>query len=354
MRQLIVSAVLLSSGLSGLAQSLNLGQSYLEVAPTKEPRVVLNALRPYYDFMDTNLKPWHLKVNFQINDDKGNPLKQGVFEYWWASPKVYRSMWKLEGAQRSEWHTADGRSLFQSTGEPLGIYEHWLQTALLSPLPNASDLDPAKSLIVDHSGGSGSHSRCFMVVPAEITEPVAKKLSMGTYPEYCVNNARPLLLGYYRFGNLMVRCVNFAQMQGKSLPREVDIVERSHEALIAKVESFETITETDTAFTPAKDAALVHDGAIELSPSVASRFLVKQASPLAPEGAKELRGKVVLKAIIGPDGGVEDVRLISSTDPSLAFPAFRSIAERQYKPYPVDGIPTAIEMTVNVDFPLKD
>jgi hypothetical protein len=355
MCRLIVSAIFLSSGLLSLGQSLSLGLlSYPEVAPSKEPQVVITALRPYYDFMDANLQPWHLKVSFQVDDDKGSPVKQGVFEYWWASPKVYRSTWKLGSATHSEWHTADGRSLIQSTGEPLGIYEHWLQATLLSPLPSAADLDPAKSIIVDHSAGAGSHSRCFMVVPAEITEPVARKLRMGTYPEYCVNNVKPLLLGYYRFGNLLMKCLNFSEMQGKTLPREIYILDNSHEVLRARVESVETVTKIDSAFTPAKAAIPMNAETVELNPSVASRFLVKQASTAALEDVKGLQGRVILKTLIGPDGGIEDVRLISSTDPLLALPAFRAVSQREYKPYPVNGIPTAIETTVSIDFPIKN
>jgi hypothetical protein len=348
MRRLIIPIVLLSSGL------WSFGQSYNEIAPSKEPHVVLAALRPYYDFMDANLKPWHLKVSFQVDDDKGSAVEQGVFEYWWASPKVYRSTWKVGNAAHSEWHTANGRSLIQSTGEPLGIYEHWLQTALLSPLPSAADLDPSKSIIVDHNVGGGGHSRCFMIVPAEIAEAVAKKLRMGTYPEYCVNNAKPILLGYYRFGSVMVKCVNFSNMQGKSLPREISIIEDSHEVLSAKVESVEKITRTDAAFTPARKAIQVHAKTVELNPSVASRLLVKQVAPTAPNNAKGLQGKVVFTTVIGPDGGVEDVRLVSSPDPSLALSAFKSVSQRQYKPYRVNGFPAPIETTVDVDFAQKD
>ena len=355
MRRLIVSVVLLSSELTGLGQSLSLGKSYNEVAPSQEPRVVLNALRPYYDFMDVNLKPWHLKVDVQTYDDKGSPAEQGVFEYWWASPKVYRSTWKLGNAIHSVWHTADHRSLIQSTGEPLGIYEHWLQTTLFSPLPSPADLAPAKSIIVDHSvAQNNSHSRCFMIVPAEITEPVAKELQFGTYPEYCVNKAKPILLGYYRFGSLMVRCVDFSDMQGKSLPREIDIIENSHVVLTGKVDSVEAVSETDVAFTPAKDASPVHSEPVELTPSAASRLLVKQVPPVAPDNAKGLQGKVVLKTIIGPDGGVEDVRLISSTEPSLALSAFKSVSHRQYKPYRVNDSPAPVETTMDIDFPTKN
>jgi TonB family protein len=193
-----------------------------------------------------------------------------------------------------------------------------------------------------------------MVVPVEITEPVAKKLRVGTYPEYCVNNAKPLLLGYYRFGSLMVRCLNFSDMQGKILPHIIDVIENAHDVLSAQVESVETITGEDAAFAPARGAIQVHAERVELGASDASRLLVKQATSVAPEEAKGLQGKVVLRTIIGTDGGVEDVRLVSSTDPSLALSAFKSVSQRQYKPYRVNGVPAPIETTVDIDFAHKE
>lgn len=58
-----------------------------------DPRAILEAARPFYDFTSDQLKPWHLKVSYQMYDDKEHPTEQGTFEYWWASPEVYRSSW---------------------------------------------------------------------------------------------------------------------------------------------------------------------------------------------------------------------------------------------------------------------
>ena len=334
-----------------VAGLFSFGQSSYDAGPTKDPRAVFEAIAPYYDYMDANLKPWHMKVDYQLDDEKGSPADSGVFEYWWVSPKVYRSTWTRGQSTYSDWHSADGRHYTQTTGDSLGIYEYWLRTALLSPLPSADDLDPGKVILVDHSiASANSHSRCFMVVPSEVTEPAAKTLPFGIYPEYCVNKVRPLLLGFYRFGSLMVRCTNFIQMQGKSMPREVLIIEGSQKILSAKAEPVDPLDPTDPALLPPAGATLVK--VEKISAEAESKLLVKKVAPAYPEDAKSARihGKVVLQTTIGPDGGIEDVRLVSAPSPSLALSAFHAVSQWEYKPYRVDGEAVTVESTVEVEF----
>jgi TonB family protein len=333
----------------------NFGQSPYDAGPSKDPRAVFAAIAPYYNFMDASLKPWHLKVNYQLDDEKGNPAGQGVFEYWWVSPDNYRSTWRRGGSTHSEWHT-NGKDFVQTTGEPLSIYEYWLQSALLSPLPNEKDLDPAKSILIDHrTGSTNSHSRCIMVAPAELTEPVARTLPFGTYPEYCVNKTLPFLLGYYSFGSVLVKCDNFIHVQGKSMPREVYIIDGSHEIFSAKVEPVDTISPVDPALTPPAEAIRVNVEKTKISAAVGSGLLVKKVAPAYPEDAKgaHIGGKVILQTTIGPDGSVQDVRLVSAPSPSLALSAFRSVSQSRYKPYQISGEPVTVETTVEVDFSLS-
>ncbi|MGA9669991.1 MAG: hypothetical protein WBQ94_12335, partial [Terracidiphilus sp.] len=299
MRRLVSLIVFLPLGL------VSFGQSYYDVGPSKNPRAVFAAIAPFYDFMDANLKPWHLKMNYELEDEKGNPTRQGVFEYWWVSPKVYRSAWTRREAMYSEWHTADGKILTQTTGEPLSVYEYWLRSTLLSPIPTPADLDAAKSILVDHSdASSNAHTRCMMIVPSEIKDRDAHTLPFGTYPEYCVNKAKPILLGYYFFQSLLIKCVNFTEMQGKSMPREILIGAEAREILSAKVEPVETITPSDPALTPPPDAATVSHEKVQISPEEGSALVVKRVAPVSTDNIKIApdRGKVILRTTIGVDG----------------------------------------------------
>jgi hypothetical protein len=352
MRRLISLLAFMPLGLGCSGQS-----SFYDVGPSKGPQEVFSTIAPYYDFTDAKLRPWHLKVNYQLDGEKGNPSAQGVFEYWWVSPKVYRSTWTRGVSVRSEWHTADGRTLTQTKGEPFSVYEYWLRSAMLSPLPTAAELDSAESILVDpNPSSSGSHVRCIMVVPSEIKELEARALPFATYPEYCVNNARPILLGYYFFGSLLIKYSSVVEMQGKSMARGVYIVAETREILSASAEPVETIDSTDPALVPAPDAAVVNLDKTQISPEDGSALVVKKVAPTYSGSAKigHDQGKVILRTTIGPDGGIQDVRLVSAQTPSLALPAFLSVAEWKFKPYWIRGKPVTAETTVEVNFPTRD
>jgi TonB family protein len=306
--------------------------------------------------MDANLKPWHMKVDYQINDEKGNPSESGVFEFWWASPKVYRSTLTRGQSSHSDWHTADGGHFTQAAGAPFEVFEYWLQSALVSALPTSAELDPSESTLVDHSDlSTNGHTRCVVVVPTEGTDAASKSLPFGKYPEYCVNRMKPLLLGIYRFGSILIRCNNIVQMQGKSIPREVSIVDGDHQALYAKVEPFDTaLSPTDPALTPPADAISVKVEKSDISFNDASKLLIKKVAPVYPQDAKSAKtqGKVILRTTIGPDGSVRDAELVSAPSPSLALSAFHAVSQWQYKPYSLGGQAATVETTVEVDFSL--
>jgi TonB family protein len=327
-----------------------------DAGSSQTPRAAFASIAPYYDYMDPSLKPWHMKVDYQLYNENGAASEKGVLEYWWASPKVYRMTWTRGQSIHTDWHTADGRHLTKTMGEPLGLYEHWLENALLSPLPGPTDLDPAKSIIVDHDPGSNGHVRCMMVVPSEVTESVARTLPFGTYPEYCINKALPLLLGYSEFGTIQIRCIDFTQMQGKSMPREVLIIDGSQQLLSAKAEPVTPLSANDPLLIPADDATRVPLEWMQVSPDVESKLLVKRVAPIYPADSKSahIEGKVVLQATVGPEGRVEGVRLLSTPSTSLALSAFESVSQWEYKPYRVNGEAVTVESNVVVDFSLAD
>jgi hypothetical protein len=122
MRAQILVAVCLVGALAGHAQDAPAPQP----GQIKDPRAILAAAAPFYDFSDPALKPWHLKATYQLYDDKGNPAEQGTFEYWWAAPKVYRVSGSRPSAKHTDWHTADGKAAYQTAGAGLSFFEYKL------------------------------------------------------------------------------------------------------------------------------------------------------------------------------------------------------------------------------------
>lgn len=92
---------------------------------------------------------------------------------------------------------------------------------------------------------------------------------------------------------------------------------------------------------------------IQVSQGVTQGLLVRQVKPQYPAMARESRveGDVVLAAVIGRDGVVNDVRAISG--PALLIQsAIQAVRQWRYKPYLLNGQPVEVETQIKVQFRL--
>jgi hypothetical protein len=232
MRLLSFCALYLAVLLPGFAQTpANAGPGL-----PKEPSEIFAAAAPFYDFTSPELKPWHLKATYQLYDEKGKPSEQGIYEYWWASPQVYRSTWIRPSATHSEWHTADGNLTYESTGEPLSLFEYNLQTALLSPLPRHADLDPTKFRLEDEDTTTNrSEEHCITIVPKTNQGDFTGHPANGPFPTYCFESQKPVLRSVYSFEQILTQFGKIDQTQGKYLARKINITEGKHRLFIATI-----------------------------------------------------------------------------------------------------------------------
>lgn len=79
-----------------------------------------------------------------------------------------------------------------------------------------------------------------------------------------------------------------------------------------------------------------------------------KVTPVYPVSAKEakLQGQVVLHAIIDENGKVEQLAVVSSPDSALSKSSIEAVRQWTYKPYLLNGKPTAVDTTINVNFTL--
>lgn len=92
---------------------------------------------------------------------------------------------------------------------------------------------------------------------------------------------------------------------------------------------------------------------IRISQGVTQGMLVHQVKPQYPAMARETRvqGDVLLAAVIGKDGSVTDLQVISG--PSLLIPpALRAVRQWRYKPYLLNGEPVEMETQIKLQFRL--
>jgi len=310
----------------------------------KDPRDVFAAAAPFYDFNSPSLKPWHLKVTYQLYD-----------ENWWASPQVYRSTWTRPSATHTDWHTGDGKQVTQVTGERLSYFEYKLQSALFSPLPKGADFDPAKfRLEREDYGPKDAKMSCIMIVPLMHQFGSTKNIHLGLFPTYCFDPQIPVLRSSSAFGTVSTLFDRLTKIQNHFMAKEIRFYEGEREMLSATITSATTLNPTDPALTPSQTANTVTVNRAQLAAGVVVGSLIKKQQPIYPQDAKDAHasGTVVLQATIGIDGGVHELRVVSTPWPSLAASALWAVSHWEYKPYLLEGSPVEVETTINVIYTL--
>jgi TonB family protein len=106
---------------------------------------------------------------------------------------------------------------------------------------------------------------------------------------------------------------------------------------------------------PSPGPAPAPNGPIRVSSAVMAGQVVSQVPPVYPPDAKNahIQGTVVLKAIVGKTGDVEQVSVVSGP-PELTHSAIDAVSKWKYKPYLLNGQPVAVLTTVNVNYSLEE
>ncbi len=331
------------------------------------PAAILARAWPFYDFTSASVKPWHLKVSYTLYDAAGRHPQEGVFEYWWASPDLSRSTWTRTGLKHTDWHMANGHLSYESEGSPISLFEYKLEAALIAPLPRARDLDPGTSrLKLKYEAGDRT---CLTILPAHGTGAPGetpggpkKAPAEGPYPTYCFEAEGPVLRSVYSFERVLTQFTKVRQTQGRFLARGVVISEGNHKLLSATVDLVEPISLTDPALEPPPSAAKtevfvdrdVSLRDVQLGQNETRGMLVKRVEPEYPPEARKagIDGTVVLEAMIGTDGRIHDLRVISAPAASLAASSFAAVSQWEYRPYVLKGRVVPVQTTVTVTFSL--
>lgn len=331
--------------LASLAVSLPcIAQNAVPGELPKDPKAILALAEPQYDFADPQMKPWHFKASYQLYDRAGNPAQQGTFEYWWASPQVYRSTWTRVGATRSEWHTAMGKWLGTASGEEIHLLEFELPQLLLSPWGGNQPYDPAKSWI-----------ERTVVDVGKLKAPCVQIIDKGEGPgrrTYCFDPKEPIVFMAMDGAGVETEFGHFVRVQGRAFPRSILEAVSGRKLLAATVDTLDGLNAADPALKPSVDAKA--DLVAYRPSSTVSSQRIGGLMPEYPSEAKvdRIQGAVIFDTIIGKDGRVQDLDLISSPAPILEQAARKAVLTWVYKPFLVDGDPVEIRTRIRVIFQL--
>jgi TonB family protein len=92
-------------------------------------------------------------------------------------------------------------------------------------------------------------------------------------------------------------------------------------------------------------------GPIRVSSGTAAGMAISQPPPVYPAAAKaaHVQGVVILKAVISKEGTIENLQVVSGP-PLLVTSALDAVKQWRYKPYLLNGEPTAVQSTINVNY----
>jgi len=93
---------------------------------------------------------------------------------------------------------------------------------------------------------------------------------------------------------------------------------------------------------------------ITVSSAVMSRNLLTKAVPQYPPAAKKakIQGTVVLSVVIGDDGNVENIQVVSGPN-ELQQSSIDAVRQWTYKPYLLNGNPVEVKTTIHVIYSLE-
>jgi protein TonB len=105
---------------------------------------------------------------------------------------------------------------------------------------------------------------------------------------------------------------------------------------------------------PTAAPKLVVPKRIRVSGGVTEGLLIKKVMPEYPALARQaqIQGPVQLEAVIGKDGTIQNLRVISG-HPMLTQAAINAVKQWRYKPYILNGEPVEVDTTITVNFTLS-
>ncbi len=93
---------------------------------------------------------------------------------------------------------------------------------------------------------------------------------------------------------------------------------------------------------------------MRISDGVLAGLLIRKVEPIYPPLARQARiqGEVVLQAIIGKDGTIQNLRVVSG-HPMLVGAAVDAVRQWRYRPYLLNHEPVDVETQITVNFKLS-
>jgi TonB family protein len=296
---------------------------------------------------DPQLRPWHLKLNFQLFDAKGKPTEQGAIEEWWAGSSLYKTVYTSPSYTNTEIQTKDGFYRTKGSLSAPNLLELVLRQ-VSHPMPNEQDIDESKPDLRTETLGKVPMD-CIML--AQEIKNVAYP-PLGLFPTYCFDRDKDSLRISYDFGSQLTSRNRIGVFQGRQVAIDQTTNLGSVTAITAHVEILESMPLDEGKFVSSVDLEKVDRNPVRVASGVVQGLRLSSVAPVYPAKSKANRtsGTVVLRARIGRDGQIHGLKIVSTPDADLAIASLTAVRQWTYKPYLLNGEPVEVDTQITVNF----
>lgn len=294
-----------------------------------------------------DVKPWHLKLSVQLFDEKGQPADNGTIEEWWSSPEVDRREYKTSSYTATEIRKDGKLYRTKDAGSP-PYYLDLLRIQAIHPMPTSSEIEQSTPELRKVPFGK-VNLECFM-----LSQPIkwAATIPTGLFPTYCFVKGDNSLRASYEFGQQTVLRNRLAIFQSRTVAYDIAVFSDKTKVASSQILVLEGSSLPDNEFAISDDSTEQNLSAVKVSSGMVAGNIISKPQPIYPESAKQrhISGAVIMHAIIGTDGHIHSLNLVSAPDPDLAISAIAAVRKWTYKPYMLQGVPVDVETTITVNY----
>jgi len=296
---------------------------------------------------DPTMKPWHLKLSFQLFDAKGTPTEKGTIEEWWGGPSREKTVYTSPSYSSTEIRTNDG--LFRSKGMtyvPSSL--ELILRQVVHPTPSEGDITDSKPDLRKETAGK-TPMDCIML--AQQIKNVAYA-PLGLFPTYCFDRDSDSLRVSYDFGSQLIVRNKLGTFQQRTVAVDQTALQNSITQVSGHLDTLQSIVPNESDFAPSADLEGVKPDGAMVSAGVMAGLKISGVSPFYPEAARRdhVSGTVILRARIGSDGHIHSLRVISTPAADLAIASLAAVRQWTYKPYLLNGEPVDVDTQITVNF----
>jgi hypothetical protein len=317
----------------------------LKVASPENRSLILNLLERARqngsELYAAGAPAFHLKFSFTSSGQSPDAESGEMEEIFYSRHTSWRWTTRLGGYSQARVFQ-NGVPYDEKTAGPIPLRVQMVRGAVMWPMAN---IRPGTMIRMASAQWHGMEVMCALLSSDEEASP-AQGRNWGER-EYCVDTKSALLRIYSEAPGIytLYDYEDVLHFHGRSLAREISIVESGATVLRIHVESLKDAGAPDPAlFTPTKEM-LDRGPGIVLIP--AERFRIFAPPPAGHTGKVE---PVIVHASTDDQGKVVEAEALQNSDPSLSKAALFVVERSTYPPRTRATGPAQAEVFINVEF----